>query len=108
MARCFCGCGRRVSTTRRPMNTSGGRVSEILTKHVGYRQIWATTVPDELEPFDNFILEGEAMRAALQTIVHGEADPRSFDVRSMRAWVQHGRKTDVLVAQLAETLDAVS
>jgi hypothetical protein len=86
------------------MNTSGGRVSEVLTRHDGYRAIWADHLPEELSDFDAFVEEGRLFRVELAEIVHETSEPREFDRASMRAWLQHGWKTDALVVDMARKL----
>jgi hypothetical protein len=84
------------------MNTSGGRVSEVLTNHqTVYRDIWAKVLPAELPEFDDFVDEGAIYREQLREILHEERDPHDFDRDAMRAWLRHGWKTDALVARMA-------
>jgi hypothetical protein len=87
------------------MNTSGGRVVEVLDCHeTMYRSIWAKLLPGELPDFDRFVDEGRIYRDELVEIVHGARDPRDFDRAGMRSWLRHGWKTDALVKRIvAET-----
>ena len=85
MAWCFCGCGRKVKLSRRPMNTSGGRVSEALA---ALQDAVKDPMHSERMP-PGFIEEGEVWREELADIVHGDAHPAQFDVDGMRLWLRN-------------------
>ena len=87
------------------MNTSGGRVVEVLDRHeTMYRSIWAKFLPRELPDFDRFVDEGRNYRDELVEIVHGARNPHDFNRAGMRSWLRHGWKTDAMVKQIiAET-----
>lgn len=80
------------------MNTSGGRISEALTRHSGYRVMYTDYLPDELEDFDEVVANGEWFRDALAQVVHGEVDAERFPVDDMRAWLRFSYKTDALMS----------
>lgn len=74
-----------MSLTRRPMNKSGHRVSDA----VGFLRGIETV---GLQPTEQWIvvlaLAGEAWRDELAGVVHGDSDPREFEVERMRGWLR--------------------
>jgi len=94
MARCFCGCGRKIAFSRRPINTSGKRVSKELAAWELRNRIIREQAPEtSRRNIETFIADGVGLRDSLVEIVHGEADPSTFDADTMRAWLQFSRKT---------------
>jgi hypothetical protein len=100
MARCFCGCGRRVSLIRRPMNKSGQRVSDAVRFLRGVQEVG-------LDPSEQRIAvlasAGEVWRDDLADVVHGDRDSREFEVERMRAWLKDAWEVETTLTRGAHT-----
>ena len=88
MAECFCGCGHKVAFSRRPMNTSGRRVSDALARI----DAWTKPLYEETGTPPRNLIEfqtaGQVFRDQLAEITHGTRHPRDFDRPSMRRWLK--------------------
>lgn len=88
---CFCGCGRTISKFPLGMRAMNGR-----GKQVKERLDWARALElDEEDPtFRDWFEEGEQLRDALRSGMHGEIDPRSLDPDAVGHWQHYGRNIE--------------
>jgi hypothetical protein len=85
MAKCFCGCGRKVSFAWRSWNTTGQRMSDGLRD---LDELFALPELAELrDPHEAFLAEGERIRVEVKLILHKEMPPSEFDLEARRAWL---------------------
>lgn len=100
MAKCFCGCGRKVGFMDRGINKQGRRTVELLEKLRGTRAMIEERGPltDDgdisgmLEMFDGYIDQGEDYQRSWEDIVHNGSDlPPSEALAFKREWVAWGR-----------------
>ncbi len=91
MAECFCGCGRRVKFSDRPVNTAGRTIETVLERlEVGQRNLPEQTgkpLSGEMEgTFLEYTDEGKGLaQRCLATLHDGEAWGQA-ETRAVREW----------------------
>lgn len=100
MAKCFCGCGRKVGFTSRGMNKQGRRTVELLGKLRETRAVMEERGPltedgdisGMLEMFDGYIARGDSYERDWQDLLHSDGDlPPSEALAFKREWVARGK-----------------
>jgi hypothetical protein len=87
VARCFCGCGRRVGFGQRPINTRGKHV----VQRIGEADRVLGGIFGQSPTLERFIAEGIAIRGQLADAVHGGEDPGPTLEAWSRDWERQGR-----------------
>jgi len=87
VARCFCGCGRKVSFGQRHVNTRGKQVKRQIVDADRVLGAFAGQSPT----LEQFIAEGIAISNQLADGVHSGTDPGSAVEAWSRDWQRQGR-----------------
>lgn len=101
MAKCFCGCDRKVGFTDRGMNKQGHRTVELLEKTRAIRAIIEERGPlgeggdvtGILKSYDKMIAEGEQYESDWADVLHSGGDmPPSQALAFKREWLDWGKR----------------